>query len=514
MSAVARRQVAKTKSLPSPVGGWNARDPLALMDESDAVILENWFPRAGDVVQRNGYTVHSTGLPSSVETLMAYNGPVTQKLFGISNGGIYDITSSGAVGAAAVSSLSNSKWQYVNFSTAGGNYMYLVNGTDSPRLYDGSTFTAITGVSTPAITGVTTTGLIHVNSFKRRLWFVEKDTLNIWYLPVDSVGGAASKLSFASIARNGGYLMAMATWTIDAGEGADDYAVFITSEGEYIVYKGTDPDDPGAWGLIGVWKLGVPIGRRCFKKVGGDVLIITKDGLIPLSKALISDRVDPRIALTDKIQQAMSVAAVQYGANFGWEVCFFPPANMILLNVPVGSNSQEQYVMNNITGSWCKFTDWLANCFEVFQDELYFGGSTVVLQAWNGLNDNGNDITTDALQAFNYFGDRARTKHWKMMRPILSVSGTPEIQIGINTDFSRIADFSTPSFSPNNIFTWDVDEWDSDFVWGGANSIVLTDWQTISGIGYNAAPRLSSVSQGIEVAWVATDFVYEYGAVI
>jgi hypothetical protein len=45
--------------------------------------------------------------------------------------------------------------------------------------------------------------------------------------------------------------MAMGTWTLDAGYGVDDYAVFITNNGEAIVYKGSDPSDPNDWSLIG-----------------------------------------------------------------------------------------------------------------------------------------------------------------------------------------------------------------------------------------------------------------------
>ena len=35
---------AKTASIPSPIGGWNARDSLANMAATDAVTMNNWFP--------------------------------------------------------------------------------------------------------------------------------------------------------------------------------------------------------------------------------------------------------------------------------------------------------------------------------------------------------------------------------------------------------------------------------------------------------------------------------------
>ena len=50
----ARRQTASTASVPAPLGGWNARDGLAMMKPSDAVILDNYFPNSGSCDLRGG----------------------------------------------------------------------------------------------------------------------------------------------------------------------------------------------------------------------------------------------------------------------------------------------------------------------------------------------------------------------------------------------------------------------------------------------------------------------------
>ena len=142
----------------------------------------NYFPGVSSVNLRGGYSKHATGLPGQVETIMTYNGAATSKMFAASGTGFYDVTSSGAVGSAVVSGLTNARWEYINITTPGGNFLYAVNGVDKPRLYDGSTWTAIDGSSTPAITGVTTTALSNITLFKNRVWFVQKDTLKAWYL--------------------------------------------------------------------------------------------------------------------------------------------------------------------------------------------------------------------------------------------------------------------------------------------------------------------------------------------
>jgi hypothetical protein len=214
-SPVRRRLIQRTQanvaSLPAPVGGWNARDALANMAPTDAVTLDNLFPGVSSVTLRGGYDKHATGMTGQIETLMTYSAGTTDKLFAIVGGSIFDVTSAGPVGAAVVTGLSNSRWEYTNITTAGGSYLYAANGVDKPRLYNGSSWTAIDGVSTPAITGVTTTTLTSPTLFKNRMWFIQKDTLKAWYLPTASVGGAANALDLSSVAHLGGSIVSMAS---------------------------------------------------------------------------------------------------------------------------------------------------------------------------------------------------------------------------------------------------------------------------------------------------------------
>ncbi len=333
---VNRKQVSRTASLPAPVGGWNARDPIGAMGPLDAVFMDNYFPKATTVTLRAGYSNHVTGISGDVETLAAYNYASGSKLFAAAGASIYDVTSSGPVGAAVVTGQTNARWQTFNVSTAGGSFLYMVNGADAPQLYNGTTWQAVTGVSAPiSITGVTTSNLIQGNVWKNRVFFVEKNTLKIWYLPVASVGGAAAAIDFTALFGSGGHLVAMATWTLDAGYGMDDHAVFITSEGQVAIYRETDPSSASDFSLVGVYYIGSPVGQRCFERFGSDLLIICQDGLAPLSKALLTSRVNTAVSLTDKIQQAITDAVTTAGSNFGWECHVYPRDNMVILNVPI-----------------------------------------------------------------------------------------------------------------------------------------------------------------------------------
>jgi hypothetical protein len=512
VNKLAQRNAARVDSLPPPVGGWNARDSLANMEATDAVQLNNLFPTISNVVLRGGYTEHATGMSGAIETLMVYAGGSAEEMFAIDGTGldIYNVTASGAVGAAEVTGLSTAKWEHINVSTPGGNFLYAVNGVDKPLLYDGSVWTSIDAVSTPAITGVTTTDLDNITLFKNQVWFIQKNTLVAWYLPTLSVGGAAAYIDLRAVAKYGGYLVDVDTWTIDAGYGVDDNLVFITSQGEAIVYAGTDPSDATKWSLIGVWKLGSPIGKRCLYKYGGDLLVLTYDGLLPLAAALQSSRLDPRVSLSNKIQGAIAEATVAYGGNFGWDITYTAKYNALWVNVPVSTGNQEQFVMNTITKSWCRFTGWNANCWEVFKDNPYFGGTGSVYKAWDsGYEDDGANIETSCFQAFNYFDARGVKKYFTRARPSLFTNGSPGIFVGMNVDFA-LNDTATPlTFNAPVGALWDSGIWDSS-VWG--DSLVISNqWQGITGIGFCGSLQFKSISKGTAIEWASTDVVYQTG---
>lgn len=513
--ALVQRQAANVASLPAPIGGWNARDSLANMAPTDAVTLENMFPTVSNVVLRGGYTRHATGLGGQVQTLMAYSAGNSQKLYAIAatTNSVYDVTTAGAVGAAKVSGLTNAIWEYINVTTAGGNYLYAVNGVDKPILFNGTTWVRVDGASTPAVTGVTTTSLSNITLFKNRVWFIEKNTLKAWYLPTSSVGGAAQVLDLSAVAKYGGHLVDLDTWTIDAGYGVDDNLVFVTSNGEVIVYRGTDPSSAATWALAGIWKLGSPIGARAMLKYAGDLLLLTYDGLLPMAQSLQSSRLDPRVALSNKIQGAIAAATSAYGGNHaavGWQIVYSAKNNAVWINVPVADNQQEQYVMNTITASWCKFTGWGAFCWEIYEDEPYFGGDGFVGKAWDSTyTDHTSNISTNTLQAFNYFDSRGVKKYFTRARPSIFTNGQPEIFVGMNVDFQIENNAAALSYAGTSPGLWGTGLWDYA-VWG-ANLAITNTWQGITGIGYCGALQFNSASSGLQIEWASTDVVFQTG---
>ena len=588
--AVAKKFSALTASLPSPIGGWNARDSLAEMNPLDAVQMVNFFPTPTDVTMRKGYTKSSTGILGAVNALMSYSSPSGTTLFASTDSIIYNASTPTAT--ESLTGITSGKWIHSMITTAGGSFMPAVNGTDPMVVYDGTrwqksastdtaqTISTITRGGTGNLTATLTTAVAHglvtgntitvtgavpaefngtyritvtnpttltytmavapsgdattvgtysvkyyvtginsdkfatVNLFKERLYFVEKNSLSFWYLPVDSINGAVSEFPLGGIFKRGGYLQAMGTWTIDAGYGVDDLAAFITSNGEVAVYKGSDPSDPNDWALIGLWNVGQTFTRKCVFKFGGDMLLLTEDGLVPLSAGLQSTRLDPRVNLTDKIFYAISQAASAYGSNFGWQMNYFAKQNMLILNVPV-TNGSEQYVMHNITKSWAKFTNIKANCWELSGEDMYFGGNGYVGKFYDTYADDGTNIRAFTQQAYSYFDRRGQLKRFTLVRPILQTdNGVPNVLCGISVDFDTVDLTTQISFNPviDPTGIWDVDVWDSSNYGGGL--VTTKIWQGVTGVGYAGSISLNVVSQGIEFHWASTDYVMEQGGVL
>ena len=515
-SQLVQGNAARVASIPAPVGGWNARDSIANMEPLDAVQLINFFPTVSNCVLRGGSTTWATGMTGQVQSIMVYNGGTTSKMFAAvatPDLKFYDVSTTGVASATTVTGLTNAIWEYINVTTTANSYLYAVNGVDKPRLYDGTNWIAIDAASTPAITGVTTTTLSNVTLFKNRLWFIQKDTLKAWYLPTSAVGGAAQVLDLSAIAKFGGHLVDLDTWTIDAGYGVDDNLVFITSNGEIIVYRGTDPASEATWALSGVWKLGSPIGNRAMLKWGGDLLILTYDGLMPLAQSLQSSRLDPRVALSNKIQGAITQATTDYGgthAAVGWQVYYNAKRNAVWINVPVDTGYQEQYVMNTITTSWCQFQSWPANCWETYNDNPYYGGNGVVVRAWDDTySDNSANITTNAFQAFNYFESRGVKKYFTRARPSIFTDGAPAIFVGMNVDFDVDDNAAPLSLAGTLPGLWDTGKWDQS-TWGSGLQIT-NNWQGITGLGYCGSIQLKSASTAWQIEWASTDVVYQAG---
>lgn len=472
-------------SVQAPVGGWDAFSPLAAMPQDRAIVLDNWFPEPGYVRVRRGHQIHAGGMGTGpVQSLLVYNGLATSanKMFAAANNALYDVSASGDATITTVTGTANNRWQSVNFTTSGGHFLFCVNGADNPRTWNGSVW------ASPSITGITATDAINVNVHKARIWLILKDSLTVAYLGTNAVSGAASTFPLGSVMDKGGYIVAMGTWTHDGGSGADDYAVFVSSRGQAAVYQGTDPASTGTWSLVGRYDLGAALGYRCLTKVAGDLAYLSIDGVLPFSLAKGVDRgAAASVAITTNINNAMNAAARSYASNFGWELCPYPKGTAAILNVPISEgDTQHQYVMNTLTGAWCRFTGQNANCWAVFGDNLYFGGNEgLVNRADYTALDITSPVNAQGQGAYNFYNSKGTLKQFKMLQPILTTDASARPAVGISTDFKDNATLGTPTSGQTISAVYDAAVWDSDVY--AIESRTVADFTSVTGLGQAAS---------------------------
>lgn len=467
------------RSVPAPVGGWNAISPLAAMDVKDAVILDNWIPRAGYVELRKGSAAWCGAANFPVESLLVWRGAANgaDEMYAVLDGDIYDVTIQTTPFTSPVyTGLTSNLVQYLNFANDGGAFIICVNGADTPFEYDGSTFDTLSITGASGSITLDPTLLVDVMEHKKRLFFIEKGTLRVWFLDVLAIEGTAQLLDLGSVFEEGGALLCMGAWSLDSGGGQDNYAVFVTDQGEVAVYQGTDPADSTNWAQVAIFHIGIPLGRRALFKYGADLNILTTNGVLPLSQALNRDRAqDENVAITAKIQNAFSVAAQAYQSHQGWEAITYQRGTLALYNIPVESLlTSYQYVQNIQTGAWCRFTGLNAFCWAIKDDAIFFGAIDGVNQWDVGVVDNGQDVVADLKTAFNYFGDRGSLKRFTLLRPTLNATANVLPAIEILTDYHE----REPTAVPTTI----VDH--------GGTLEIRDSWTGATGIGYCGSIRM------------------------
>lgn len=520
---MARRPISSSYPFQPPVRGLVLNEPLANAKAGGARVLENWFPMARSVRVRGGSLKTATIGTDPVRRLWTFKSGAVEELFASDDTHIFNITTPAdpdVPPAAAVSGQTSGYYSTAQFGTAGGNYLYAVNGTDSARLYDGTSWTAITAVSTPAITGVTTSTLSFVWSFASRLFFIQKDSMNVWYLPVDSIGGAAQLFSLAGIFQEGGSLLFGGKWSLDAGNGLDDKCVFVSDQGEVAVYQGTNPGSAATWSKVGVYKITPPMGPNGTMQAGGDLLIATQDGVVPISEAVNKDEAALSLAAVSRAIEPEWKRLVSERGALPWEILKWPSNNMMVVTVPSFDSSQPYMclVANLETGAWSTFTGWDARCVAHFGNAGYFGTSAgTIHEMESGGSDDGSPYTC------TYVGLPDQMRSIGIFKTIFSARATFLSNLGFKPKLSASMDYRvnlpTP---PNSVADVAIDGWDSGLwdvaLWdAGMQQSVTTKWASIGRSGFAMSPQVQitfGISAKPTTELVQFDVMYERGGMM
>jgi hypothetical protein len=369
----------------------------------------------------------------------------------------------------------------------------------------------------PSITGVDPATFCYVMVWKNRVWFVQKDTGIAWYLPIGfgaggSIYGTATAFNFGAQFKNGGPLVGLYSWTTDGGSGPDDRLVAVSGGGDVVIYAGTDPSLPYTFGLVGRWYLGgVPYGRRIATDHGGDLLVLSNIGIIPLSKLVLGNPVLDRTQYsTYKISNLFNRLAATYRGLKGWSLRIHPEDNSLIVSVPVADGqATNQLAMSLTTRGWSQYRNLPLLSMDAWGGLLYFGTADgkvcintnyidgVTLADPNAFT----PIDCSVITKFNNLGN-GNQKQLTIIRPtILSEGGSilTSIEARYRYNLNEAASPSGASTSGESL--WDSAVWDSS-TWGGAYS---TQQNTggAAGMGPDAAIacRLSATSRTVLVGF-------------
>jgi hypothetical protein len=523
----------KIGTVPAPIGGLNARDSLAAMPETDAYLMMNYWPQPYGVSMRLGYqTWATTGTAREIGTIAPWAADAgAQKLFAWDDTAMWDISVKGNATLPIIASgITNAYWQFINFSNAAGAHLVAVNGADDGILYDAggpARIVAGDGIVSNTWSGLDPKDAIQLTVHQHRLWATKKDSSLGYYLKtLDAYYGVFESYDFGPLFSFGGYIAFMTTWTIDDGNGAEDHLVVVSSMGQAAVYAGIDPTDAATWALVGVYNIGAPVaGRRAYTKVGGDLYIVTTQGIISMASLLVSTRVNEQVTSfpSYKIQFLISDLTSTYGQLQGWQLAYAPSINMLICNVPTTvEGGNLQLASNQITSAWTQFQGMDATCWTLFNGKPFFADyAGRVFIAWEGYLDHveldgtgGTSIAAIVGQAYSYLGSLGTQKQVGMYRPNFLTTEPFNFTSAITYDFK---DFDIqppdsvpipPGLTPS---LWDVGIWDQN-KWGAGFTNVY-GWVQAAGMGVAASITLSTKSNG-SLLWVSTDYSYKSGSLL
>ena len=483
---IASQPKAVQLSVPAPTGGVNTRDSRSDMDIRDAITMENWIPEANGVRSRTGFDTFGTVATGNVETLIPYEYAAVKQLISFAGTVMYKTGTGGGAGSSIKTGLANARWQ----SSQLGQNRIFVNGADAPLNFDGTT------VTTPTFSGDLDTlgaeNIDGIHSFKNRIYMWDTATSDFYYGGINSISGDFTKFELGKVSTSGGNLLIMETLSRDAGDGMDDFAVFILTTGEVIMYQGSNPGDATNWSLIGKYFMPPPVSIRSAARFAGDIFIITANDVLTIGNVIKSgggQEGGQGFNLTpSKLSGGIQDDFAAFGTNYGFEMQLYGSGGWVLINIPETTNSKyHQWVISTTTGAATKFIGWDAQVFAVFNNRLYFGQSSNIFQADSGLDDNGAEIQLRSTQAFNDFQD-GHFKNFTGYKLFIRAEGTVNVGASFAFDYGE-ASFPTPSESQVSGAAWDTATWD-EAEWAGANVARLISFG-IGGGGVTVSAQLS-----------------------
>lgn len=537
---------------PASVKGLDTSTPLMAQDPETALLLDNVFVRRYGSELRPGSTRHVTNLgglatPQEVVSLMAYQPPrgpgstFLPKLFAAcTDGNIYDVTSNQneafvpPVSVSIPGQLQPGQFSWTNFSTAATNFLCICAVGGGYWTYDhtGGWVKRAIFVNPPGGGAAIdiSNEMDFVMSWKNRLWFIRNNTSDAYYLAVNAIQALApspaGEFDFGPLLVHGGELKAMASWTVDGGDGIDDRLVLVGGGGDVLIYDGTDPTSAATFRIIGRWFVGKPpFGRRFLSKYAGDLAMVTEKGIEYMSRILqAKGELDPETQPKDTARifnEVIGRDVRNTRLQRFWRYIALPSEEAVILITPHNKpKSGYQYVFNELSQAWSRHVGMGMSCAEEFDGELYYGTlEGTVIKAFNGTTDDqlsdgtpGRTVVADLQTAYVAPEDDPMSlKTPQLVMPMFTGNTPPVVKLQINTEWNFKPVPGSPPYVDKDTALWDQAKWDQA-VWGGKDNTYLA-WVGVEGLGTHASLRMSFIGSPRTV-FTGWKYVYTSGGIM
>lgn len=490
--ALPRRSLQQIETLAAPLEGLNEGRGITKLKSDESVRLSNFVPRSDGLYARAGTRKWVSGLNGAVESIVTWG---DRRMFAATGSALYEIRQNVAIPSG--NGFMSGRWSGDTISNPAGQFLVVSNGMDGIRVFNGSSWTS------PGISGVDSTLLAGPIWHQRRVFAYEKGTLNVWYLEASAFGGVASPLPIGALCQRGGEIVALASLDRDKAKNREDMLVILTSNGEVIIFNGSNPALAESWSLQGVYQGPLPVGWRPFGKIGGDLVMLTVDGMITVPGTLAKpNSQQPDATLTDRVSATYAVDA-HYRLKAGWQVVDSDADDgLVIINRPGG----EQ--LANAEKAWTELRGMPATAWGMTLDGTFFGTASGEIKRYGiGHDDDGVGIEALAVSAYWRPG-RNRLATVRRLRPLMrSVPIKPHL--AVITDYAQPA-ASYPAPEAVGGSTWDFPWQGDNRPWQSPLEKTTWDWRMASGKGH-AIATVFSVKTRAPLVYNGMDVMMEIG---
>lgn len=547
-------QALRTATIPAPTRGIVMNENEAFMMPGGANVQDNWYPTMRGIKLRGGTIrwcdLHALDavvppVPSALRlpviSAFEYVDGNQQRMFAGQATKLFDVTANTPV--LIKSGQASGNYSAAQLANMSGNYMVVVNdgGDFVLRTSNGTTFVTLTGVpgaggGPDGVTNITydpaklpagvTQGkaLVYVWKYRNRLFFIQQSSMNAWYLPIDSVGGVLQPIPLSGAATRGGKLLWGASWSIDAGDGIDDKCVFATDLGELLIFTGSDPGNVASWRQEGRYAISPPMGMNAHLSIGGDLMMASVDGIVPISAAITKTAEQLELAALTRTIKPMWRDEVNMKRVWSWTMEKWDEMGIILVTWPGGVPGKRYCAaVNAATGAWCRLPGIDATCFVRLRADCFFGNQDgIIMQMERTGYDHMTPYVATLVGGWEMFRSGAAQTIWHQARATFTAHGNEpfEPQLDATVDYVVvIPQPPPPGPDPGLEDVWDQGLWDAA-LWDqpsvGRPAIRNTMWVSIGKTGFSHAPILQATiaqqaTPNVEV--IAIDATYERAGV-